>query len=147
MSGYRITEATLSYKEALQAVEPIEPPAVGFTKPNTSIPVNSANLIKQNNLIIQLLTQVAENSQRTVEELGEIKRGITTLLGRDQDAKALSEVITKLENWKPGEVKPLIEKKKSPFYVFEDPLKIYQREKAKLSIKDGKPKPESSSSS
>ena len=130
MSGFRITEQFETYKEALQAVEGVDPPSVGFTKIDQGGTVtNISKIIKQNNLIIQLLATIAEESKNTKEELGEIKRGINSLLKNKEATDTLEEVVKKLENWKPGETsKSLVEKKKGPFYVFEDPKKIYEKE-------------------
>lgn len=129
MSNYRVTETSETYIEALRAVEGIDPPAAGFTKTDSLIPVAISKIIKQNNLIIQILVKIAEEVQNSKEELGELKRGVNTLLGQKQNADTLEDVVKKLENWKPGETsKPLVDKKPGPFYVFEDPKKIYQRE-------------------
>lgn len=132
MSGYRFTEKSEVYKEALESVESIEPPAIGFSKPEITTGTNLNKIVKQNNTIIQLLVKVAEDTQRTKEELGEVKRALTKLLDQGKSAEVLEDVVTRLENWKPGETsKPLVEKKQNPFYVFEDPYKILKREKEK----------------
>jgi len=133
MNNYRLSEQSEIYKDALAAVEGIAPPAVGFSKPEPTGATNFNIIIKQNNIIIQLLTKIAEDAQQTKEDLGEVKRSLTTLINRDSNtsAKALEDVIKQLENWKPEDKRPPVQKKPGPYFVFKDPYDQLKKEKEK----------------
>ncbi|XP_074591682.1 uncharacterized protein LOC141847523 [Curcuma longa] len=62
-----------AYRDALQATDPIESPAVGFAKPSDYQTGSYSILLKQNNTQIQLLAQIAESLREIQEELKAIR--------------------------------------------------------------------------
>nr|AZZ86115.1 putative nucleic acid binding protein [Cacao red vein-banding virus] len=120
-----------SYEQALKEAEKTDPPAIGLT---TSSGVTATQgfktLIKQNNVQICLLAQIADR----LEELAFDQKK-----ARQEKAKEVAvpeDLITKLQNLSlKDEEKPTPSKKregKGILYGFKDPYKILAAEKAKL---------------
>lgn len=133
MTDWRITAATKSYKDSLIFTESIDSPSVGFLKPAPG--VGLAAVIKQNNTLIQLLVSVSEKLEDIQTELTNLRKEVVSH-GKshatpDNLDPILDEIQKKLEGFHIGEPQTKFPKKKSPFYVFTDPLKIYEAEKRK----------------
>lgn len=135
--SFKKTEACPIYQLALKATQEIDPPAAGFEKPPDSgqLGPSISKLIKQNNLIIQLLVSVSEQLQSCQEDIRRLDTASTSK-GKQADPEfevLLTELQSKLEKLDLGH--PLAEKPRkppTPFYVFKDPKIIFEQEKAKL---------------
>ncbi|KAG6484111.1 hypothetical protein ZIOFF_060905 [Zingiber officinale] len=110
------------HREAIGAVESLEPPALGFIRPSdySNTIANGTAKNKQNNLQLQLLMQIAKDIQEIRDDLKSIldyqrREGGTPILPDD--------LIKKLSNLSlgPGE-RP--KEPKGRLLVFKDPLKI-----------------------
>lgn len=133
MTDWRIAAATKSYRNSLISTESIDPPSIGFLRPAPG--VGLAAVIKQNNTLIQLLVSVSEKLEDIQTELTILKKevvdkGKSHVTPENLDP-ILDEIQKKLEGFHIGEPKSKPLKKKSPFFVFTDPLKIYEAEKRK----------------
>lgn len=131
MTDWKITAATKSYKQSLASTESLDPPSVGFLRPVQGI--NISSVLKQNNTIIQLLVSISERLEDVQADLSKLRKEVTEK-GKAQVVSEnldpiLDELQKKLEGLHIGEPKP--QKKKSPFFVYKDPLKIYESEKRK----------------
>lgn len=131
MTDWKITAATKSYKQSLASTESLDPPSVGFIRPVQGI--NISSVLKQNNTIIQLLVSISERLEDVQADLSKLRKEVTEK-GKAQVVSEnldpiLDELQKKLEGLHIGEPKP--QKKKSPFFVYKDPLKIYESEKRK----------------
>lgn len=131
MSDWRTSAATRSYRSSLTFTESIDPPSVGFLKPAQG--TGLAAVIKQNNTLIQLLVSISEKLEDIQAEVSTLRKEVTDkgksrAIPEDLDP-FLEEIQKKLEGFHIGEPKPRPPKKKSPFFVFTDPLKIYEAEK------------------
>lgn len=131
MTDWRITSATKAYRNSLTFTESIDPPSIGFLKPAQG--VGLASVIKQNNTLIQLLVSISERLDDIQSELKSLKKEVAER-GKSQIAQEnldpiLDEIQKKLEGFHIGEPKSKVQKKKGPFFVFTDPLKIYEAEK------------------
>ncbi|ATZ69529.1 ORF2 protein [Cacao bacilliform Sri Lanka virus] len=117
--------ATKSYKDAILASDEVDPPAVGFAKASEGTASNLATIVKQNNLIIALLTVVAERI--TEKELPIVESSSAGL------EEALDEITDQLRNLKLRSTgkEPVITETKGKLYVFKDPLQILKEEKEK----------------
>ncbi|KAG6492224.1 hypothetical protein ZIOFF_047175 [Zingiber officinale] len=102
------------YDEALANIEEISSPAIGFivAKDATNKDIN-----RQNNTIINLLLKINEK--------------LDQLLAKpvSSNSEQVASLAKQLEGLTLGKVK---EVKKEPFYVYQDPLKIFKEEKEKL---------------
>ncbi|KAI3695885.1 hypothetical protein L1987_78888 [Smallanthus sonchifolius] len=126
--SYEQTVNSSIYKEAAKALEQFDSPAIGITK----VPgVNTS--VKQNNFVIQLLVKLSEKAEDLQEEIRGLKKEVLNLQKAKETKEdfqiTVDELTRKLEGVQIGDEKP--SKKKGPFYVYEDPLKIFEREKAK----------------
>nr|AZZ86119.1 putative nucleic acid binding protein [Cacao red vein-banding virus] len=141
-----MTEGSRSYQQALKEAEKPDPPAVGLT---TSSGVTATQgfriLIKQNNVQICLLAQIADR----LEELAFDQKK-----ARQEKAKEVTvpeDLITQLQNLSlkdEGRSTPTTKKRegKGILYGFKDPYKILAEEKAKLSTSKKESKKDESSS-
>ncbi|KAG6521934.1 hypothetical protein ZIOFF_019068 [Zingiber officinale] len=131
MSNFVITRNTQSYREAVQATYSIEPPAIGFAEPSDlqgTLPGNTV-VIKQKNMQLQLLIQVAEtlkNIQADLKTIVEQTRG-----SRSSTAAIPDSLVEKLQKLTLGAQEKQREGK-GKLGVFKDPFKILQEEKEKL---------------
>jgi hypothetical protein len=138
MSNWRITSKSSSYIEALKATESIEEPSVGFVKPTESIK-GTTTIIKQNNTIIQLLVKISEGVEDCKESIQNIRKVVAeqASAGTKSDITSTIEELQKnLNKLSLGEPVPRPKKKEVPFFVFKDPLKIFEEEKKKSSSKN-----------
>lgn len=103
------------YDEALCSTEGVSSPAIGFivAKDATNKDIN-----RQNNTIIELLLKINDK----LEVL--LAKPITS------NSEQVSSLAKQLEGLSLG-IKT-VPRKKEPFFVYQDPLKIYKQEKAKL---------------
>lgn len=113
------TVASVYYREAVQTTESLEPPAVGFVKPGDYKGASSSTaIIKQNNTIIQLLVQIAN-------QLDNVERRVQALEGR-KPGDLTSDLVEKLEKLSVGpEATPSRRKEGNGLLrVFKDPKAI-----------------------
>lgn len=119
------TRTTESYKEALKATEPIDPPSLGFLKtsdyPGTLS--HQAAIIRQHNTQIQLLVQIAKDIKGIKEELQAIRKAQQR--GETSSQAIPEDLITKLANLNLGPSERPKETK-GKILVFRDPTKILQ---------------------
>ncbi|KAG6507160.1 hypothetical protein ZIOFF_032501 [Zingiber officinale] len=128
--NYIFSKNSSSYKQVVEAIEDLEPPALGFIKSSdyASTVAHNAAAIRQHNLHIQLLDQIAE-------DLRDIKAYIKTVLeshkkGRPSAPTIPNDLITKLSNLIIGPTERP-KKPKGKILVFKGPLKILKEEKEK----------------
>ena len=119
------SRSTESYKEALKAIESIEPPSLGFLKTSDFLGTLSHQVavIKQHNVQIQLLVQIAENIKGIRTELQTIRELQQSKATQSQVVP--DELITKLANLNLGPSERPKEAK-GRILVFKDPIKIFQ---------------------
>lgn len=122
------SRSTESYREALRATEPIEPPSLGFLKPGDLSGTISHQIavIKQHNVQIQLLVQIAEDIKGIRTELQKIRESQQSKTTQSQVVP--EELITKLANLNLGPTERPKETK-GKILVFKDPIKIFQEAK------------------
>lgn len=132
MSNSQTSQSSV-YQEALQAVETLDPPAVGFLKSGgDSVTISQTKIIKQNNLIIQFLVNISERLENCEECIKSLKA--TQEKGKapatEEFSKNLEELTKQLEKVRVSEgIKPT--PKASTLYVHRDPYKIFEEEKRK----------------
>lgn len=116
---------TESYKEALRTTESIEPPSLGFLKASDfpGALSHQVAVIKQHNVQIQLLVQIAEDVKSIRTELQTIRELQQSKLIQSQVVP--DELITKLANLNLGPAERPKETK-GKVLVFKDPIKIFQ---------------------
>ncbi|ATZ69485.1 ORF2 protein [Cacao swollen shoot Ghana N virus] len=119
-----------AYQQALIEAEKVDPPAVGITtSTGTSASQGFKTIIKQNNVQLLLLAQIADR----LEELAADQKK-----ARQEKAKEVSvpeDLISKLQSLsikEPGEGSKPKREGKGILYGFKDPYKILAEEKAKL---------------
>ena len=119
------SRSTESYKEALKATESIEPPSLGFLKTSDfqGTLSHQVAVIKQHNVQIQLLVQIAENIKGIRTELQTIRELQQSKATQSQVVP--DELITKLANLNLGPYERPKETK-GRILVFKDPIKIFQ---------------------
>lgn len=134
MSSWTQTVENPDYQDALRATEGLESPAQGFIRPSkvqggpTSL---SAVILKQNNTIIQLLVKACEKLEDCNTEIKSLKEKARKAKEEDLE-DSIQGLTKKLEQISLGSSsKEPVKKAKGSFFVFEDPLKIYEREKKK----------------
>ena len=132
MSNYTLTQNTQFYKQAVQATDSIESPAVGFAKPADNRGGNSGTttLIKQNNTQIQLLVQALEEIRNLVAEVKILKEQIQKQKSVELPSDITDELSARLAELSIGPSRQ--KEKKGVFRVFKDPFVILQEEKQKL---------------
>lgn len=114
------------YKRALQAVESLEPPALGFIKPaefRAGLPTASAAIQKQNNTIIQLLLQL-------FEKVNSLQAEVRTLRKEPELPEEILDQITSKFNKLSITEAP--SEPRGKILVHKDPVKIFEEEKLKL---------------
>ena len=132
MSNYTLTQNTQFYKQAVQATDLIESPAVGFVKPSDHRGGTSGTtaLIKQNNTQIQLLVQALEEIRNLEAEVKILKDQIQKQKGVQLPSEITDELSARLAKLS---IEPSKQKeKKGVLRVFKDPFVILQEEKQKL---------------
>lgn len=126
--SHTLTRNTDSYRNALKATEPIDPPSLGFLKTSdySGTLSHQAAVIKQHNTQIQLLTQIAEDLKSIKSELQTIRE---FQQAKTPAAQAIpDDLITKLSNLNLGPSERPKESK-GKILVFRDPLKIFSEAK------------------
>ncbi|KAG6524084.1 hypothetical protein ZIOFF_013974 [Zingiber officinale] len=128
--SYINTKATSSYKEALQATEEIEAPALGFCRPSEYKGGISSNiaLIKQANTQIQLLVTI-------LEKLEALEERIKKLEAREApQQQSLPEVVIQsiTNKIQALSIQEKPKESKGKLRVFTDPFQILKEEQAKI---------------
>lgn len=122
------TRGTEAYKEALRATESIDPPSLGFLKtsdyPGTLS--HQSAVIKQHNVQIQLLVQIAEDIKGIRTELQTIRELQQT--GTKPTQAIPEDLILKLSNLNLGPTERPKETR-GKILVFKDPVKIFREQK------------------
>lgn len=134
MSDWRVTQGSSVYKEATQALEGLDQPALGFARGTDFAGTNSSlqGIIKQQNLQIQLLvklTEKVEDLQQEIKTLKAAKAKAAESSSEDLESQIIG-LSKKLDKVSLGTGGP-VPKKRTPYYVKEDPAKIFEREFAK----------------
>ena len=132
MSDYTNTQNTQFYRQAVQATNLIESPAVGFAKPADHRGGTSGTtaVIKQNNTQIQLLVQVLEGIRNLEAEVKVLKDQVSKQEGVQLPNNITDELSARLAKLSIEPSKP--KEKKGVLKVFKDPFVILQEEKQKL---------------
>ena len=131
MTEWRITKESAVYQEAARATETIDEPSIGFSKATGLVAASAiAVSIKQNNFIIQELTNLYEEVRSFKEDIRAIKEVLLTLekgktieTGTNEYSEELLKALQKFNDLKIGEKVPIPPKPKTPFYVWNDPAK------------------------
>ncbi|KAG6528594.1 hypothetical protein ZIOFF_010773 [Zingiber officinale] len=128
--SYINTQVTNSYKEALQATEGIESPALGFCRPSDYKGGVSSNIcnIKQANTQIQLLVTILEKLESLEERIKKIEE--KTIPQQQHLPEAIIQSLT--EKIKVLSIQEKPKEEKGKLRVFTDPFTILKEEKAKL---------------
>lgn len=134
MSSWTQTAESTEYRDALEATEELDAPAQGFVRPSRIQGGQASSLtavLKQNNTIIQLLVKISERLDDCILDLKNLKNKAEK--GKEVDLEdSIQDLTKKLEKVSlGGTITEPVKKSKGPFYVFTDPLKIYENEKKK----------------
>ena len=134
MSDWRLTSGSEDYKEALAATTSLGAPAVGFAKLDEFGDTKEAvrAIIKQNNLLIQLLVQIKQDLDDCKTTINEVQRKLAANKEPESHiTDAISNLEANLHKLSLGEPVKQKPRPKGPIYVFKDPLKILEEEKKK----------------
>lgn len=125
--SYINTQASPFYTEALEALENLESPSIGLSKPAESKGVGSANtvIIKQNNTQIQLLITILEKLEKLEERILQLEKQKASAVGLPTD------LVTKLQNLTISE-KQRPKETSGQLRVFRNPQTILKEEQSKL---------------
>ena len=132
------TSASQDYLEAVTTTKTIEAPAVGFAKLTdySAVVKHNAAIIKQNNTLLYLIVQQAQKIGSCEESLKVLKDEVRRLGKADQAPldldKAVGDLTKRLDNITLGD-QPKRNQSNDLIYVFTDPKKIFEQEKAKPS--------------
>lgn len=133
MSDWRVTQGSSVYKEATQALEGLDQPSIGFARGSDFVGTTSSlqGIIKQQNLQIQLLVKLTEKVEDLQQEIKALKaaKAKTTETSSGELESQISDLSKKLDKVSIGS--GAAPKKRTPYYVKEDPAKIFEREFAK----------------
>ncbi|AHX37578.1 hypothetical protein [Blackberry virus F] len=135
MSDWRVTQGSSVYKEATQALEGLDQPALGFARGTDFAGATNSSLqgiIKQQNLQIQLLVKLTEKVEDLQQEIKTLKAAKAKAAAESSSEDLESQIIglsKKLDKVSLGT--GVVPKKRTPYYVKEDPAKIFEREFAK----------------
>lgn len=129
MSNHNLARSTKSYREALLNTEHLDAPNLGFIKPSEyqGTPFVQTAIIKQNNIQIHLLVQIAET-------LKDIQGDLKLILKQTASSSSPvlpDDLVTKLTKLSLGPTEKPREGR-GQLRVFRDPYKILQEEQAKL---------------
>lgn len=128
--SYINTISTSAYKEALQATEQLEEPALGFVKPRDhnreGIQKSVTAVTKQNNTLIQLVVDLHEKINTLEEKIERLRKEPPQSTGISAD------LVTKLENLTLQDQGKKPKETRGKRLVFKDPLEIIKAEKRKL---------------
>nr|WGH47411.1 hypothetical protein [Theobroma cacao]DBA07206.1 TPA_exp: hypothetical protein [Theobroma cacao] len=122
---YRTTEASQTYQEVLQAVDSIQPPAVGFVAPSATISSALQTVIKQNNSIIQYLATIHSRLDDLESQISQVQQKASPRPASSQ-IEALTRQLSQLNlSAIEGIPKQTVRKAQGPYFVFKDPQRIF----------------------
>nr|ACE76857.1 unknown [Citrus yellow mosaic virus] len=130
---YQVTEKTPTYKRALAATEPINSPSLGFVNPEeySGGITGTKALIKQNNLLIQLVVELSVNVNSLSDQVAQLTEQLGKQPQQGSSSTALpDDLIDKLRDLSLGTEKK--KEKRGTFYAYKDPYLIYKEEVEKL---------------
>ncbi|GJX14305.1 hypothetical protein Tco_0206063 [Tanacetum coccineum] len=132
-------KATTEYQKAIQAMEDLESPAVGFAKTSDykgglAIQVNV--VIKQNNTLLYLAIKQSQKLIELEEKLNKLQQEIHTVIKQEPAnlENSISSLAKRLDNFSIS-VKLSVKRTNGQIYVFEDPSKIFKEQFRKESKK------------
>ena len=130
--------ASSSYQEAIQVLETLESPAVGFAKPSdypTGGGTHLKVLIKQNNTLLYLLIRQAQQLRDFEEKVEQLKKRIEAKqeLTPTELGDSISKLTDKLEQASISGKSLPTERKQGPIYVFKNPHTIFKEEYSRSS--------------
>ncbi|KAJ3704990.1 hypothetical protein LUZ61_008695 [Rhynchospora tenuis] len=105
MSDWRLSADSTIYKEALKSTESIQPPAIGFVRPQDITGRATEVQFKQNNTIIQLLLKLTEEVEDLKDVIKELKSKRSTAAQSKGVEQALEQIQTQLQKLSLGEEK------------------------------------------
>ncbi|KAJ3698544.1 hypothetical protein LUZ61_002249 [Rhynchospora tenuis] len=110
----------------------IQPPTVGFVRPQDITGRATEVQFKQNNTIIQLLLKLTEEVEDLKVAVKELKSKRSTATQPEGVEQALEQIQTQLQKLSLGEPnKPAVAKSRGKLFVFKDPKLIFEAEKKK----------------
>ncbi|KAG6521912.1 hypothetical protein ZIOFF_019046 [Zingiber officinale] len=128
--SYINTQATNSYKEALQATESLEAPSLGFCRPSEYKGAISSSIatIKQANTQIQLLVTILEK----IETLEERVKRVEAVIQNSRTPSLPEEVIHNLtEKIKSLKITEKPKEQRGQLRVFTDPFTLFSEARSK----------------
>lgn len=136
--SYKDTERSSIYRDAIAAVQDLDPPAVGFNKADQSIGPALSKIVKQNNLLIQVLVKTSEEIVSLRIDLEDLSVKLESRSSRkakseiEDSLDALQHQLEKLTIQSESDSVKIPKRKEFPFHVVKDPLQIYKEELNKL---------------
>ncbi|WOK92868.1 hypothetical protein Cni_G01560 [Canna indica] len=141
MSDWNLTAASLVYKEALKATDPLGTPAEGFVKPALITTKHSESIFKQLNTLIQLTCKIKEQLDELAIEVKQLKLAKEKASPQSiaDSIDSLAKDLQKLKIGDSSEKKTL--KPPGKLYVFKDPrISDLPQEFASIADKVDQPK-------
>nr|WGH47418.1 hypothetical protein [Theobroma cacao] len=121
---FRTTEASQIYQEVLQAVDPIQPPAVGFVAPSATVSSALQTVIKQNNSIIQYLATIHNRLDDLESQISQLQQ--KSPRPASSQIEALTRQLSQLDLSAIEKIpKQTVRKAQGPYFVFKDPKRIF----------------------
>lgn len=114
-----------SYQKALIELSTWDNPAEGlvFSADSDSTGTKVQKLIKQNNFIISLLTELSDKVEKLEFKLNTSEPSSST---------DINDLVSKLSNLSLSSENRVPARKEAPFYVLKDPRKIWKEESEKI---------------
>ncbi|ABE77343.1 hypothetical protein DMV_gp2 [Dracaena mottle virus] len=131
MSEWRQTQASDTFREALQATESISRSALAFTDPEQPGP--SKVIIRQLNTLLQLVYQLHLKVDKLQEQVDKLNRKEAAAKEIALPSNLIDEISNKLSTLKISEPKSAIIKAPRRTYFFTDPQVILNKERARKS--------------
>ena len=130
--------ASSSYQEAIQVLETLESPAVGFAKPSdypTGQGTHLKVLIKQNNTLLYLLVRQAQQLRDFEDKFEQLRKRIEAKkeVAPSELGDSINKQTDKLEQVSISGKSLPAERKQGPIYVFKNPHNIFKEEYSKSS--------------
>ena len=130
--------ASSSYQEAIQVLETLESPAVGFTKPSDYQRGQGTHLkvlIKQNITLLYLLVKQAQQLRDFEDKFEQLRRRVEAKkeVAPSELGDSISKLTEKLEQVSLFGKSLPAERKQGPIYVFKNPHNIFKEEYSKPS--------------
>nr|BDT80143.1 P2 [Jujube associated badnavirus] len=133
MTSWQATADKQTYKDAVTAIEAIEPPAVGFARPseyrNTLAQLGAVT--KQNNTILLIVTELTEKINLLQLQVQQLQQHVLKGKAPENLEASISELTTKLSKLKVEGTELTVPKKKGVLYVYKKPSNILEQEKAR----------------